>query len=124
MNWYTQVWKNGLKFSGRARRSEYWYFLLFNLIISFGLLAIDMLIIGLGEGISPLYWIYSLAAIIPSLAVTVRRLHDTGRSGWWILIGMIPLVGGIILIVFLATEGDYGDNQYGADPKHRMEMAV
>ena len=67
-------------------------------------------------GYGPLYILYNLAVLIPSLAVGVRRLHDTGKSGWYILIGLIPCVGGLILLVFFVTQGDMGDNEYGPDP--------
>jgi len=100
-------------FEGRSRRSEYWYFALFNLLVSIGLLVIDSV---LGFGI--LYFVYILVSFIPNLSVSVRRLHDTNRSGWNLLISFIPLVGTIILIVWLATEGTAGPNEYGDDPKN------
>lgn len=100
-------------FSGRARRSEYWWWVLFNVIISS---VLSFLIRG-GSGPSFLVSLLLLGLILPSLAVAVRRLHDTGRSGWFLLIAFIPLVGAIILIVFMATEGNPGDNQYGAPPQ-------
>ncbi|MEK3884626.1 DUF805 domain-containing protein [Paenibacillus sp. PL2-23] len=112
MEWYLKVIKNYVGFTGRARRKEYWMFVLFNIIISVALSIIEM-IAGMP---SILTWLYSLAIFLPSLAVLVRRLHDTGRSGWWVLIGLIPLVGFIILLVFACMEGE-GDNQYGPDPK-------
>lgn len=111
--WYLKVVRdNYANFSGRARRSEYWYFVLFNLIISIVLGIIDYVI-----GIELLGSIYSLAVFIPSLAVGIRRLHDVGKSGWFTLIILIPIVGAIWLIVLYATEGDRGSNQYGPDPK-------
>ncbi|MFC1415682.1 DUF805 domain-containing protein [Streptacidiphilus cavernicola] len=112
MNWYVDVLKNYVGFSGRARRQEYWMFFLFNVIAYIVLAIIDAVI-----GSSILGIIYGLAVLLPSLAVAARRLHDTGRSGWWILIGIVPLVGWIILIVFLATEGQPNDNQFGPSPK-------
>ncbi len=90
-------------FTGRARRSEYWWFSLFGLIVEFVLALIDPV----------LYIVALLGLIVPSLAVGVRRLHDTGRSGWSLLVALIPLVGGIILVVFMATPGNPGRNQYG-----------
>jgi uncharacterized membrane protein YhaH (DUF805 family) len=87
-------------------------FVLFNVIFSAVLNIIDYAI-----GINVFGAIYSLAVLIPSLAVSVRRLHDTNRTGWWVLIGLIPLVGTIILIVFLATDSQPGENQYGPNPK-------
>jgi uncharacterized membrane protein YhaH (DUF805 family) len=113
MNWYLAVLKNYAGFTGRARRTEYWMFFLINFII---VAVLD--IIGMALKLNTvLGGIYGLAVLIPSIAVGIRRLHDTGRSGWWLLISLIPLVGTIILIVFLATEGQPGDNQYGSDPK-------
>ena len=69
------------------------------------------------QQVSILSGIYGLAVLIPGLAVAVRRLHDTGRSGWWLLIGLVPLIGAIVLIVFMATDGEPGDNAYGPNPK-------
>ena len=112
MNWYVAVLKNYAGFSGRARRTEYWMFVLFNLLITIGLSIIDVVAIGAGV----LGGLYSLAVLIPSLAVGVRRLHDTNRSGWWLLISLIPLIGGIILIIFLASGSDPEENQYGPVP--------
>ena len=118
MEWYLTVLRKYAEFSGRARRMEFWMFTLINILISIGLSIIDAIIgttYGAGSGI--LSTIYGLAVLIPSLAVGVRRLHDTGRTGWWLLIGLVPCIGFIVLIVFFATEGQRGDNQYGPDPK-------
>ncbi|MER7901141.1 DUF805 domain-containing protein [Streptomyces sp. NPDC096046] len=112
MHWYVDVLKKYAVFSGRARRQEYWMFTLFSVIISVVLAIIDAVI-----GSNILGLIYSLAVLLPSLGVAVRRLHDTGRSGWWILIALIPLVGAIVLIVFLASEGKQEPNKYGPNPK-------
>jgi len=112
MQWYLDVLKKYAVFSGRARRQEYWMFALFNIVIS-----IVLSIIGSVLDLGILSIIYSLAVLLPSLGVSVRRLHDTGKSGWWILIALIPLAGVIILIVFLATEGKREPNAYGPDPK-------
>lgn len=98
------------EFVGRARRSEYWWFVLFGLIVSIVLSPLS----------TSLSLLASLALFVPSLAVAVRRLHDTGRSGWYLLISLIPLVGTIILIVWLATEGSPQPNQYGESPKAAM----
>ncbi len=99
-------------FSGRARRSEYWWFVLFTVIVDIVVSAIDAAI-----GSSILGIIVSLALLLPSLAVGIRRLHDTDRSGWWILIGIIPLVGWIVLIVFAVQDSSNGANKYGPSPK-------
>ncbi|MFJ1733870.1 DUF805 domain-containing protein [Streptomyces sp. NPDC088254] len=112
MHWYVDVLKKYAVFGGRARRQEYWMFTLFSVIVSIVLAIIDAAI-----GSSILGIIYSLAVLLPSLGVAVRRLHDTGRSGWWLLIALVPLIGAIVLIVFLASEGKRGPNEYGPDPK-------
>ncbi|MCB5179797.1 DUF805 domain-containing protein [Streptomyces antimicrobicus] len=114
MNHYLDVLKKYAVFSGRARRQEYWLFVLFNVIISLVLALVDG-ILGT-NGI--LGVVYSVAVLLPSLAVAVRRLHDTGRSGWWLLIALVPLVGAIVLLVFLATEGEPNPNKYGPNPKY------
>ena len=113
MDWYLTVLKKYAVFSGRARRKEYWYFVLFNLLISFVLSIIDGVINFGGGGIGILYSIYSLAVFIPGLAVTVRRLHDIGRSGWWLLLVLIPVIGWIVLFVFFISGSQPGPNQYG-----------
>jgi uncharacterized membrane protein YhaH (DUF805 family) len=115
MEWYLAVLKNYAGFSGRARRKEYWMFLLFNTLVSIAIAVIDV-VLGLP---SILGILYSLGVLVPSIAVGIRRLHDTGRSGWWTFIGLIPLIGWIVLIVFLAQEGTPGENQYGLNPKEQ-----
>jgi uncharacterized membrane protein YhaH (DUF805 family) len=112
MNWYIQVLKKYVVFSGRARRKEYWFFVLFSFIISVILSLIDWAI-----GINVLASIYGLAILLPSLGVSVRRLHDTGRSGWWIFINLIPLIGLIIWLIFTFQDSQEGTNQYGPSPK-------
>jgi uncharacterized membrane protein YhaH (DUF805 family) len=114
VNWYLAVLKNYAGFSGRARRTEYWMFVLFNVIIT---VVLDVLALAVKLA-SILGIIYGLAVLIPGIAVAVRRLHDTGRSGWWLFISLVPFIGVIVLIVFLATEGQPGDNAYGPNPKH------
>jgi uncharacterized membrane protein YhaH (DUF805 family) len=105
-------------FSGRARRSEYWFFVLFYVIARFVAGIIDSIIgtRGFGGGQGVLGTLVALALLLPGLGVGVRRLHDTGRSGWWILIGLIPIVGAIVLIVFFVQDS-HPDNQYGPNPK-------
>lgn len=119
MNWYLKVVKQYADFSGRARRKEYWMFVLFNLIIAFVLGFIDGIIGTFDQqsGYGLLGGLYSLAMLIPSLAVGVRRLHDVGKSGWMLLIAFIPLVGAIWLLVLLVTDSKPGDNKYGSNPK-------
>jgi uncharacterized membrane protein YhaH (DUF805 family) len=107
-------------FSGRARRSEYWWFALFTFLVGIVTGILDAIIgtdydTGSGGLINTLV---SLALLLPSLAVGVRRLHDVGKSGWWILIGIIPILGWILLIVWFCTDSKSGDNQYGPNPKH------
>ena len=113
MSWYMQALKKYAVFAGRARRKEFWMFFLVYVIIVVVLSLIEWMI-GLPGILSA---IYSLALLIPSIAVTVRRLHDTGRTGWWWWIGLVPVIGIIVLLVFMALEGEPGQNQYGPDPK-------
>ena len=119
MNWYLQALKQYAVFKGRARRKEYWFFALFNLIVSVVLTVLDYMTGSLDPelGVGLLSGIYSLAILIPSLAVTVRRLHDTDRTGWWVLIAFIPLIGAIVLLVFMLLDSKPGDNRYGPNPK-------
>ena len=113
-------------FSGRSRRKEYWYFVLFNIIVSIVLAGIDALLgtFSSASNIGLLSGIYSLAVLIPTLAVSVRRLHDIDRSGWWILIGLVPLIGAIVLLVFALLEGTPGSNRYGPNPKEATARVV
>lgn len=113
MNWYIAVLKKYGVFSGRARRSEFWYFTLFNVLISIVVTIIDLATIRIGL----LTALYTLAVLIPGLAVQVRRLHDTNHSGWWLFIGLLPLVGAIVLLVFFAQDSHAGENRYGPNPK-------
>ncbi len=128
MHWYLEVFKKYADFSGRARRAEYWMFTLVNALI---VILASMLIYlplalsnnnqdtlsGLYILFSCIFSLYGLAIFIPTLAVTARRLHDTDRSGWYILISWIPLIGSIILLVFLIEDSQPGTNQYGPNPK-------
>jgi uncharacterized membrane protein YhaH (DUF805 family) len=119
MNWYLEVLKKYAVFDGRARRKEYWFFVLFNLIVALVLAFLDGMIgtFDAETGYGVLSGVYMLAVIIPGIAVTIRRLHDSDRSGWWWLICFIPLIGAIVLIVFMIIDGTAGQNQYGPDPK-------
>ena len=117
-------WSNYSNFKSRARRSEYWFIQLFLVITSVAVAAIDLalmngdvdrFIANGGGGIVGLIWI--LATIVPAIAVLIRRLHDTNRSGWWALIGLVPLVGAIVLLVFTVEDSNKGVNKYGASPK-------
>ena len=119
MNWYFEVLKKYAVFGGRARRKEYWYFVLFNALIGIVLAIVDGVTGTLvpGAGIGLLGGLYSLAVFIPGFAVTVRRLHDTGKSGWWLLIFLVPLVGVIVFLVFMVKDSQPGENRYGPNPK-------
>ena len=112
MNYYLDVLKKYIVFDGRARRKEYWMFILFNLIIGGVVSILDYIL-----GAAILGYLYSLAVLLPSLAVQVRRLHDINKPWYWIFITLIPLVGAIWMIVLMATEGTRGDNDFGPDPK-------
>ncbi len=118
MNYYIDVLKKYTVFEGRARRKEYWMFFLFNFIIAFaigffeGLIGSEGLIGGL----------YMLAVLLPGIGVSIRRLHDTDRSGWWLLIGLVPLIGSIVLLIFMVVDSTEGDNQFGANPKAGESM--
>ncbi len=118
MSWYLEVLKKYAVFSGRARRTEYWMFLLGNVVIALVLGVIEGIVgVALDSDLSLLSTVYSLAVLIPSLAVSVRRLHDTSRSGWWLLLGLVPIIGVIVLLVFMVQDSHPGDNQYGPNPK-------
>jgi uncharacterized membrane protein YhaH (DUF805 family) len=125
MNWYLDVLRKYAEFGGRAKRKEYWMFMLFNAIFFSILMFIDRMLgtSSIQGGIGLLSGIYLLAVLIPSIAVTVRRLHDTGRSGWWILIELVPFVGPIILLVFMLQDSTPGYNQHGPNPKGVMAVA-
>ncbi|MFF3375920.1 DUF805 domain-containing protein [Streptomyces sp. NPDC002680] len=112
MNYFLDVLKKYAVFSGRARRKEYWMFVLFASIVYIALLAIGFAIHAVWIG-----FVFYVAILLPALGVAVRRLHDTGRTGWWLLFGFVPLVGSITLLVFACLEGDQGDNKYGPNPK-------
>lgn len=127
MNYYIKVLKHYADFTGRARRSEYWFFVLFNMLAAFLCILIDYLLgttfkITLPNGAQTLpygwiYFAYVLATLIPGLAVGVRRLHDVGKSGWMMLISFIPLVGAIWLLVLFFTDSQVGMNKWGPNPK-------
>jgi uncharacterized membrane protein YhaH (DUF805 family) len=122
MNWYIEVLKKYAVFTGRARRKEYWYYFLINFLIITALLLIDNMLGTLDKeaGMGLLSGIYALAVLIPGLAVAVRRLHDSGRKGWWVLLTLIPIIGPIILIFFLIQDSTPGDNAYGPNPKEAV----
>jgi uncharacterized membrane protein YhaH (DUF805 family) len=119
MNWYVEALRKYATFTGRARRKEFWFFQLFVLLIGIALSLADR---GLGvlddeTGLGVLSGIFSLAMFLPNLAVSVRRLHDTDRSGWWLLLCFVPLIGIVVLLVFFCLDGTRGTNRFGDDPK-------
>lgn len=119
MNWFLEAMKKYATFEGRARRKEYWYFVLFCLLAIVALSIVDGIAgtfdeeaeIGLFGGL------FILATVLPSIAVTVRRLHDTNRSGWWVLINFIPIVGALVVLVFTLQDSQPGANRFGPNPK-------
>ena len=121
MNWYLLALKKYADFKGRSRRKEYWMFVLFNTIFAILAMAIDLMIGSTFTGLSYgfIYMAYGLFTFIPGLSSLVRRLHDTNRSGWWFLIALIPIVGAIILLVFLCTDSTPGENKWGPNPKNQ-----
>ena len=119
MNWYLEAMKKYAVFNGRSRRKEYWYFFLFNIIISIILRFIDVVIgsFSVEAGMGILGGIYMLAILVPWIAVMVRRLHDVNLSGWWMLLGVFPYIGAIVLLVFMTQDSNPDENQYGENPK-------
>jgi uncharacterized membrane protein YhaH (DUF805 family) len=120
MKWFLDALKNKYAtFDGRARRQEYWYFMLFYVLAVVALAIVDNVIgmFNLEAGIGLLGAIFILATAVPTLAVTVRRLHDTDRSGWWIMLEFIPIVGGLVLLVFTLLDSQPGANRFGPNPK-------
>ncbi|MCQ6275458.1 DUF805 domain-containing protein [Bacillus sp. V3B] len=117
MHWYVKGLKNYVGFQGRAGRKEYWMFVLINFIIAI-ILSIVETIADLPLVLTSLYY---LAVLLPSLAITVRRLHDTGRSGLWLLISLIPFIGAIVLLVFACQSSQESDNQYGSNPQNSFQ---
>lgn len=125
VDWYLKVVRNYAYFGGRARRAEFWYFTLVNFLIILAIQLPGVLVkAALGPNGAPLALIfsglgalYSLAMLVPSLAVHARRLHDTGRSAWWFLIVLVPFVGAVVLIVFEVLDSQPGTNKWGPNPK-------
>jgi uncharacterized membrane protein YhaH (DUF805 family) len=118
MEWFLKVMREYANFEGRARRKEYWMFTLFSTIFAMAALLLDLLIMNEFNSFLPvIVMVYGLVLIIPSIAVTIRRLHDTGNSGWMYLVSFIPLIGGIWLLVLTILDSTYGENQYGLNPK-------
>ena len=116
MSWYFQVLKKYAVFSGRAGRKEYWYFSLF-FCINYYIVVLIGFVLGSSVPIIYILYIYCLAILLPATAVSIRRLHDTGRSGWWLFTGLVPIIGEIIILIFLVGDSQEGTNQYGPSPK-------
>lgn len=118
MDWYFKVLRNYIGFRGRARRKEYWMFILVNLVLTGVLSILDKMLglkIAADEGM--LTTIYGLLIMLPSWAVQFRRLHDTDRSAWWLLLVLIPIIGWIVILIFNCQNGTPGENRFGSDPK-------
>jgi uncharacterized membrane protein YhaH (DUF805 family) len=113
MHWYLEALKKYATFSGRARRTEFWIFWLINFVIAIILAIIDVFVLDQAVLSGP----YSLAVLLPTLAVTVRRFHDMDRKGWWLLIALFPGIGIVIALLFLVPDGTPGPNRYGPSPK-------
>jgi len=129
-NYFVNTIKNHyVDFGGRARRSQYWYFSLFSMLIIlpfyglaiFGLFNENSILTYLGGAV---YIIAAFGLFLPSLGLTFRRLHDTGKSAWWLLIAFVPLIGSIVLLVFFCTDSQMGSNIYGPNPKNENEIEV
>jgi len=120
VKWYLEVLQKYAVFSGRARRKEYWLFILFNMLIATALASIDSATGLTKSGYSPLSSLYVLAVLVPGVAVAVRRLHDTGHSGWWLLMSLVPLVGAVVLLILMVRDSVSGQNQYGPNPKQAV----
>ncbi|USD51642.1 DUF805 domain-containing protein [Vibrio sp. SCSIO 43153] len=120
-DWYYKVILNYTNFNGRARRQEYWYFTLVNVLVNLVMGIIDRVIGSVMQMDNFGFFgvIYALFIMIPSIAVTVRRLHDSGRTGWWALIAFVPVIGILVLLYFLIQDSEEGSNQYGANPKYQ-----
>lgn len=117
MSWFFAALKKYAVFRGRASRSEFWYFILFVVLISIVLGFMDAIARPQSQGEGLLSGLFSLAMLLPALGVQVRRLHDIGRSGWWILLSFVPLIGALVLLVFAVRDSEPGDNVYGPNPK-------
>ncbi len=112
---YLEGWRRCFNSSGRSTRSEYWWFTFFSLIVSFLLIGVDVFIAK--NEVALIYLFYSILAFMPTITVFIRRLHDTGRSGWWFWLQVIPIIGPIIVLIFLCQNSEQNSNKYGANPK-------
>ena len=119
MNWFIDALKYAVNFSGRARRKAYWMFVLFYVIFAFVAGVLDGILgtVNPKTGMGAIGGLYIFLMLLPLIALSIRRLHDTDRSGWWFLINFVPLIGGLVFFVFTLLEGTRGDNRFGPDPK-------
>ena len=119
MNYYLKVLQNYTNFDGRARRKEFWLFIFFNMLTVIILSIFDDFLGTVDtKGVYGLFGsIYILVVFIPSIAVSIRRLHDTGRSGWWLLLNLIPLLGSLVVLIFFIQNSESHENRYGINPK-------
>ena len=122
MSWFVSAVKKYAVFSGRARRKEFWFFYLFYLIFSLAAIIVDSVLgteysVAETASIGLFSSVYVIAMMLPTFAVLARRLHDIGRSGWWILIGLIPIIGAIVLLIFTVRDSQEGENRFGPNPK-------
>ena len=119
MSWYFKALKNYAGFRGRAGRKEFWFFTLYSFLATIALLILDLIIFKLSSGtvFGMFSGAYSLGVIIPTFAVAFRRLHDTGKSGWWLLINFVPVIGILIIVVLFLLDSQPGDNRYGSGSK-------
>ena len=125
MDHFISAWKNSFNFGGRARRKEYWMYMLFTIIAVIVLSVIGGVVFGDNPALAgSLSGIYMLASLFPSLAVSVRRMHDTSRSGWWLLINFVPLIGGIWFFVLTVLDSKPETNDWGASPKYNGVAVV
>lgn len=126
MEYYLKAIRNYATFTGRSSRRDYWMYVLFNFIFSIAASILDeFLDLKIGSGLNAsgiISTLYSLFVLIPGLAISIRRLHDINKSGWWILINLIPIIGWIWYFVLTVTEGTHGNNDYGKDPYGKDEM--
>ncbi len=113
MNWYLVVLFKYSVFDGRSHREEYWMFVLFDFVI-----ILVLIVLSLMAPFRVILVLYRLAVVVPGIAVTIRRLHDTGRSGWWWLIALVPVVGWIVLLIYMAQDSQPSANRYGPNPKN------
>ena len=129
MSWYLRVWQRYAEFTGRSRRMEFWTFTLYNIAV-FAVLYLASVGFALvkqpelGAFMYFIYFAYALAALVPALSCTARRLHDMNKSGWWVLLVLVPVLGAIVLLVIMAFNGTQGPNQYGPDPKMAAQSAT